>query len=223
MKQILCCVIFAFYTYSVYAAEPKAVTNETLLEKIEMYQSLNNKKFELVFDEIKNLRADMNKRFEQVDKRFEQVDKRFEQVDKRFEQVEKHFEQVEKRFEQVDKRIELMDKKFEKRFEQMERHLEKRFELVANEMKQLREDTNNRFDFNQQLIMFLLTMVVAVTVGIEIWRRIQEKNRIDPGEFDTITWIIAELSKCDERVRTIIRAAKEQKQLILPQKLAYAV
>jgi len=33
---------------------------------------------ELVFDEIKNLREDMNKRFEQVEKRFEQVEKRFE-------------------------------------------------------------------------------------------------------------------------------------------------
>ena len=35
--------------------------------------------------DIKELRMDMMRRFEQVDKRFEQVDKRFEQVDKRFE------------------------------------------------------------------------------------------------------------------------------------------
>jgi len=57
----------------------KVETTETkLLEKIELYQKVNNKKFELVFTEIKNLREDMNKRFEQVDKRFEQVDKRFE-------------------------------------------------------------------------------------------------------------------------------------------------
>jgi len=40
-----------------------------------------------VLDEIKQLRVDVDKRFEQVDKRFEQVDKRFEQVDKRFETV----------------------------------------------------------------------------------------------------------------------------------------
>lgn len=31
-----------------------------------------------ILQEIKNLRIDMNKRFEQVDKRFEQVDKRFD-------------------------------------------------------------------------------------------------------------------------------------------------
>jgi DNA anti-recombination protein RmuC len=53
----------------------------------------------LILNEIKNLRYDMNKRFEQVDKRFEQIDKRFEQVDKHFEQVDKHFGQVEKRFD----------------------------------------------------------------------------------------------------------------------------
>jgi len=63
--------------------------------------------------EMKALREDMDKRFEQMQveavKRFEQVDKRFEQVDKRFEQMQvetaKRFEQVDKRFEQVDKRF----------------------------------------------------------------------------------------------------------------------
>lgn len=42
--------------------------------------------------DIRDLRTDMDKRFEQVDKRFEQVDKRFEQVDRRFEQVDKRFD-----------------------------------------------------------------------------------------------------------------------------------
>lgn len=41
-----------------------------------------------VLREIRLLREDMNKRFEQVDKRFEQVDKRFESVDKRFEFIQ---------------------------------------------------------------------------------------------------------------------------------------
>ena len=54
---------------------------------------------EMILKEIKQLRIDMNKKFEQVDKRFEQIDKRFEQVDKKFEQVDKRFEQVNKRFD----------------------------------------------------------------------------------------------------------------------------
>ena len=39
----------------------------------------------IVLEEIKNLRADMNKRFEQVERRFEQNDKRFEQINKRLD------------------------------------------------------------------------------------------------------------------------------------------
>jgi len=58
-----------------------------------------------ILREIKQLRIDMNKRFEQVDKRLDMMqhnmDKRFEQVDKRFEQVDKRFEQVDKRFDTV--------------------------------------------------------------------------------------------------------------------------
>ncbi len=61
-------------------------------------------------NEMKLLREDMDKRFEQVVIRFEQVEHQFE---KRFEQVEKRFEQVDKRFEQVDKRFDQVDKRFE--------------------------------------------------------------------------------------------------------------
>ena len=59
---------------------------------------------------FEELRADVDRRFEQVDKRFEQVDKRLtelrEDMNKRFEQIDKRFEQIDKRFEQVDKRFE---------------------------------------------------------------------------------------------------------------------
>ena len=71
------------------------ISNDVLLEKI---SSLGQSQ-EIILDQIRILREDMNKRFEQVDKRFEQVDRRFEQVDKRFEQVDKHFEQVDRRLE----------------------------------------------------------------------------------------------------------------------------
>ena len=72
-----------------------------------------NSEIALILKEIKNLREDMNNRFEQVDKRLDMMqhnmDKRFDMMqhnmDKRFEQVDKRFEQVDKRFEQVDKHI----------------------------------------------------------------------------------------------------------------------
>ncbi len=58
------------------------------------FEETMNRRFEQTHTEIKEFKADVDKRFEQVDKRFEQVDKRFEQVDKRFEQVDKRFEQI---------------------------------------------------------------------------------------------------------------------------------
>ena len=57
----------------------------------------------------RDLKADIDKRFEQVDKRFEQVDKRFEQVDKRFEQVNQGQKEIRQemdmRFNQVNTKL----------------------------------------------------------------------------------------------------------------------
>jgi chromosome segregation ATPase len=71
-------------------------------------------------DGQKDLKREMDRRFEQVDKRFEQVDKRFEQIDKRFEQIDKRFEQIDKRFEQVDKRFEQINVKLDTIIERMD-------------------------------------------------------------------------------------------------------
>ena len=60
--------------------------------------------------QIRDFKADVDRRFSESDAKFEQVNKRIDEfkndVDKRFEQVDKRFEQVDKRFEQVDKRFE---------------------------------------------------------------------------------------------------------------------
>jgi len=77
-----------------------------------MLKAQTNKISRLYIDlrnEMKALRLDMNKRFEQIDKRFELVDKSFEQMQvetaERFEQVDKRFEQVDKRFDQLMSRM----------------------------------------------------------------------------------------------------------------------
>ncbi len=72
-----------------------------------------SKYFELRFDNMqdqiselkegqKEIRLEMDRRFERVDKRFEQVDKRFEQVDKRFDQVNVKLDQI---MERIDVKI----------------------------------------------------------------------------------------------------------------------
>ena len=53
----------------------------------------------------RDIKLEMDKRFDLVDKRFEQVDKRFEQIDKRFEQVDRRFEQVDKRLDQINAKL----------------------------------------------------------------------------------------------------------------------
>jgi hypothetical protein len=53
-----------------------------------------DKAFGQIDGDLRELRVEMRKGFEQIDKRFEEMDKRFDQVDKRFEQVDKRFEMV---------------------------------------------------------------------------------------------------------------------------------
>jgi septal ring factor EnvC (AmiA/AmiB activator) len=69
---------------------PSAITNEMLYEFLKEFKA-----------EMRDFKTDVNRRFEQVDKRFEQIEKRFEQVDKQFEQVNERFKQVDKRFNEM--------------------------------------------------------------------------------------------------------------------------
>ncbi|MHA1732593.1 MAG: hypothetical protein ACTSU5_11670 [Promethearchaeota archaeon] len=61
-------------------------------------------------DDIKELIAEMDKRFEAVDRRFEalqkEMDRRFEAVDRRFEALQK---EMDRRFEAVDRRFEAIE------------------------------------------------------------------------------------------------------------------
>ena len=75
----------------------------------------------VVLKELRELRTEMDQRFEQVDQRFEQVDQRFEQfrtsVNERFEQVDARIdafrEEVNQRFDEVNQRFEQVDQRFD--------------------------------------------------------------------------------------------------------------
>jgi tetrahydromethanopterin S-methyltransferase subunit G len=45
--------------------------------------------------DVKELRAEMNRRFDEVDRRFEMVDRRFEAVDRRFDAMDRRFDAVD--------------------------------------------------------------------------------------------------------------------------------
>jgi chromosome segregation ATPase len=74
-------------------------------EELRHQRELMREGFAQMDQRHRELREDMQARFEQVDKRFEQVDKRFEQVDKRFEQVDKRFESVQQDIRELQRRM----------------------------------------------------------------------------------------------------------------------
>ena len=63
----------------------------------------------VVLKELRELRTETDRRFEQVDQRFKQVDQRFDEVDARIdafrEEVNQRFEQVDQRFDEVSQAI----------------------------------------------------------------------------------------------------------------------
>ena len=85
--------------------ENQEFTNRMILEKIDLYHSLTNSKFEMLIQH-------MNKRFELIEKRIEQVDKCIEQVDKRIELLERRVALLEGRFDGFENRFDQMDKRF---------------------------------------------------------------------------------------------------------------
>ena len=84
MKKLV--VIFLFLAFSAGFSKETGFTQQDRERLIRLETTL--KVFmEQTDKRLKELREDMNKRFEQVDKRFEQVDKRFEQVSKEIDRL----------------------------------------------------------------------------------------------------------------------------------------
>jgi hypothetical protein len=54
--------------------------------------------FERILEEIKELRADGNRQFEEINRRFEKIDQRFEKIDQRFEEMNRT---MDRRFEEM--------------------------------------------------------------------------------------------------------------------------
>ncbi len=50
--------------------------------------------FERLLEEIKELKEDGNRRFEEICQRFERIDQRFEKVDQRFERIDQRFDEM---------------------------------------------------------------------------------------------------------------------------------
>lgn len=63
---------------------------------------------------IKSMESAIKDIREDVDLRFDVVDRRLDSVDKRLDSVDKRLDSVDKRFDGVDRRLDSMDQKFDK-------------------------------------------------------------------------------------------------------------
>ena len=143
----------------------------------------------LVLAELRALRTEMDRRFEQVDRRFEQVDRRFEQVDQRFDQVDRRFERsdrltqefradVDARFGDLQRAIDRLGARWGIRNESLFRQtmaavLEQSFGVSVEQ----RTIAGEQFDvliYDHQHIL----VEIAASVGPTIQARLERKRRL---------------------------------------------
>ncbi|MFV2014427.1 MAG: hypothetical protein ACC656_03285 [Candidatus Heimdallarchaeota archaeon] len=90
---------------------------EMLLDQLQPSTFVHRDELTVLLEEIKQLRIDTNKRFEEL---INSTNKRFEELinstNKRFEEL---INSMNKRFEAVDKRFEVVDKKFQDQIEEI--------------------------------------------------------------------------------------------------------
>jgi hypothetical protein len=135
-----------------------------------------------ILAELREFRADVDRRFEQVDRRFEQVDRRFEQVDRRFEQVDTRFNTLEARmeagFRELHQAIDRLGARWGIRNESLFRQtiaalLAQSFGVTVEQ----RVIAGEQFDmliFDHQHIL----VEIAASVGPTILERLERKRRL---------------------------------------------
>lgn len=136
----------------------------------------------MVLQELQELRAEMDQRFEQVDRRFEQVDARIDAfrdaVEQRFEEVNQRFEGMEQRFDEVFRAIDRLGARWGIRNESVFRRtmaalLEESFGATVEE----RELEGEQFDVvivDHQHIL----VEIAASVGATIQERLERKRQL---------------------------------------------
>ena len=190
------------------------ISNRMILEKLELYQSVNNTKFELIIQQ-------MNKGFELIEKRFTQIEKRITQVEKRITQVEKRISQIEKRIELLEKRVLVIEERLDqidKRFEEMYAYMNKRFEQVDKRFEEMYvymdkrfEQVDKRLNFLELLFIALFAATIGTPVILEI-RREKKMMKITKENHDVKRLIetFRELAKKDDTVRDVLKTIDDK-------------
>ena len=137
----------------------------------------------VVLKELRELRTEVDQRFEQVDQRFEQVDARIdafrEEVNQRFDEVNQRFEQVDQRFDEVSQAIDRLGSRWGIRNESVFRRtmaalLEESFGAKVEERVIAGEQFDVVIVAGDQHIL----VEIAASVGSSIQDRLERKRRL---------------------------------------------
>jgi hypothetical protein len=130
----------------------------------------------VVLKELRELRTEMNQRFEQVDQRFEEVDAR---IDAFREEVNQRFERVDQRFDEVSQAIDRLGSRWGIRNESVFRRtmaslLEESFGAAVEE----RVIAGEQFDVVIVNADQHILVEIAASVGASIQERLERKRRL---------------------------------------------
>ena len=118
----------------------------TTIEGMLAHQFPRRDEFTQLLNEVKLLREDTNRRFEQVERRFDLLQ----------EEVKQLREDTNRRVEQVERRIDLLQEEVK----QLREEMNKRFELMQAEMnRRFEEQKREQLDMKRRIIKIESTMV----------------------------------------------------------------
>ena len=142
----------------------------------------------LVLKELRELRTEMNQRFEQVDQRFDEVrtemNQRFEQVDQRFDEVRTEMNQC---FEQADQRFDEVRTEMNQRFEQADQ----RFDEVSQAIDRLGSRWGIR---NESVFQRTMAALLEESFGAEVEERVIAGEQFDVVIVDADQHILVEIA-----------------------------
>ena len=132
----------------------------------------------VILDELRELRAEVDQRFEQVDQRLEQAEGATNALRAEMNQ---RFEQVDQRFEQMEKKIEVFRNEVDQRFEKMEAR------MVALEfgLHQAIDRLGSRWGIRNEIVFRkTIATLLEESFGVEVEQRVIEGEQFDVVIYD---------------------------------------
>jgi hypothetical protein len=129
-----------------YSIRDKVIVREEFKEWLEK----SERRFNDIIIELREFRADANKRFEESQKQFNELLKRFDKHEERFNELLKRFDEHEQENERRFNELLLENRKLRedtnKRFDAMQKQMNRRFEAVDKRFEALQKQMDKRFE-----------------------------------------------------------------------------